>query len=105
MAQTLLSKNAALQADPSDLIDLDRRREGRHDVAPQLLPLLRAPAPGEELSEDLRHLLDETEPSHEDDGSWEPLDPIAPARGVALAVGLSLPLWGMIGGLLYMMLR
>ncbi|WP_158745359.1 hypothetical protein [Acidisphaera sp. L21] len=99
-----MNETSELQADPGGVINLDRRRAGRQDVASELVPLLRTPALGDELSEDLRHLLDNAE-SVEDDGDWTPRDPIAPARGVALAVGLCVPVWGVIGGLLYMMLR
>ena len=32
-------------------------------------------------------------------------DPHAPARGILMGLALSLPLWGLIGGLLYVCLR
>jgi hypothetical protein len=73
----------------------DRRRPGRRDVAPQLTTLLRTLANDADVSGDLvRQFEGEEEPTIK-------LDPMAPARGIALGVALSIPIWGAIGGLVY----
>jgi hypothetical protein len=77
----------------------ERRRAGRRPAAQELLPLLRAPAEGEEVPEDLLSLLKNAGelPIH--------VDPIAPARGIAIGVALSVPIWSAIGGLVYILLK
>ena len=74
------------------LVDADqavntRRRPGRQAAAPELIPLLRAPANNAEIPDDSRNRLEEHgEMAFEIDG-------IAPARGVVLAIALSAPMW------------
>ena len=76
-----------------------RRRPGRRTAAPELIPLLRAPAKDEEISEDLRRQI-------EDEGELPiDVDPIATARGVALGVALSAPMWLAVLGAGYALLR
>ena len=85
---------SGVQADVSD-----RRRVGRKPVSPELIPLLRAPGKGDEVPDDLRRLL-------EDEGELPiEADPIASARGIALGVALSVPIWGVIGGVVYALLK
>lgn len=69
----------------------DRRRPGRMAAAPGLVPLLRQPSGGEHVGEDL-------------DEAWQARDPIAPPRGIALAIALCTPIWCALGGLLYALL-
>jgi hypothetical protein len=72
----------------------DRRRPGRQAAAPELINLLRPPAEDDEIPDDLRRLL-------EDEGELPiQVDPIAPARGIAWAIGLSVPIWAAIIGAL-----
>jgi hypothetical protein len=69
--------------------ELSRRRPGRRDdVHPSLIPLLRGQVPLDPLDplvpEDLEAVVDS----------------LAPARGIMLAIVLSIPIWGlMIGGI------
>ncbi|WP_158743949.1 hypothetical protein [Acidisphaera sp. L21] len=87
-------------ADQTDAISsAERRRLGRADVSPTLIELLRAPAKDADLPEDLRRAL-------EDEGELPiEVDPIAPARGIALGVALSVPIWAGIGGLIYTLVK
>ena len=64
----------------------DQRRPGRLDrVSPALIPLLRDPAPGVDAA------------SCVGAASYEDTDPRAPARGVVVALFLSIPLWAVFG--------
>ena len=77
--------------DPYDLDALaaelsDRRRAGRRTATASLIPLLR----GSVGPDDESFVAD-----------WQPRDPIAPPRGIMLALVLCAPVWMGIGGLLY----
>ena len=71
-------------SDPSD-----RRRTGRRGVALSLLPLLRESAGSIARADD--DVFDK----------WAPREPIAPPRGIALALALCTPIWIGLGGLIY----
>ncbi len=72
----------------------DRRRPGRDKVNPQLIPLLRDPA-----ALDLVVLLPDVagEPPETED--------LAMAYGIKAGLALSLPLWALIGGATWALLR
>ncbi len=73
-----------LAGGPCDVAD-DRRRPGRPaQVNPTLVPLLRGDLPADALLGDGTELVD-------DRGD------LAPAVGVAVALGISVPLWAAIG--------
>jgi hypothetical protein len=64
----------------------DQRRPGRLDrVSPALIPLLRDPAPCVDAA------------SCVGTASYEDSDPRAPARGIVVALFLSIPLWTLFG--------
>ena len=72
-----------------------RRRPGRNDqVSPHLIPLLRDPAAVDILALPLCEaeapLLD---------------DPLALARGIVFGLALSVPLWAIIAGAIWVVLR
>ena len=73
---------------------IERRRPGRRDVSPELIPLLRRPTGDGVLRADLT-------PGNLDDEPALPADrdALAPARGVAVSLLLSLPLWCVVGAL------
>ena len=70
-----------------------RRRQGRKDVNPHLIPLLRSPA-----------TLEIPAPLDEVDVSFL-RDNLAPARGIVYGLVFSALLWGGIGGGLWAALR
>ncbi len=67
---------------------LERRRAGRGSVSFELIHLLREPTASVASGDDRA------------DDDWAPRDPIAPPRGIALAVALCVPIWAGIGALL-----
>jgi hypothetical protein len=68
----------------------DRRRPGRSDISPHLIPMLRDPA-GLDPDVPLRHSADPSPDRKE----------LAPAIGIVVGLALSVPLWGLIGGLMW----
>jgi hypothetical protein len=82
---------------PASELDLaeDRRRPGRRDVKPELIPLLRRTAPVEvsrlEDSDELDLLASETSLT----------DPLSSARGIKLAVMGGAIAWSVIIGALF----
>ena len=80
---------AALDREAQPLAPAERRRPGRADIAPGLIPLLRRSG-GTIRSIDGDFV-----------GKWAPREPIAPPRGIALALVLCTPIWIGLGGLLY----
>ncbi len=75
------------------ILELDRRRPGRIEPADaELIPLMRKPKPAREVSD---------EPLEK----WEPRDPVAPPRGIALGVVLCIPIWLAIGEIFYHLLK
>ena len=74
----------ALTGSPEGMAD-DRRRPGRPaQVSPTLVPLLRGDLPADALLGDGTELVDAR-------------GDLAPAVGVAVALGISVPLWAAIG--------
>ena len=72
---------------------IERRRPGRRDVNPMLIPLLRRPAGDGSL-------CDTTVPDLEAVSALNPgQDPLGAARGVAVSVLLSVSVWGVMGAL------
>ena len=70
----------------------DRRRPGRPDHAsPHLIPLLRT-----------AEIEAAAAPGATDELPFE--DALAPAKGIALGLGLSVPLWAVIGGIAWAVL-
>jgi hypothetical protein len=63
----------------------ERRRPGRIEVNPALMPLLRG-----EAEPDMVDILKEAELLESD---WESEEALKPARGIAYGLLLSLPLW------------
>lgn len=82
-----------LEVDSAEALERDRRRVGRAEVASSLVPLLREPAASTAVDGD------------DDDGRWEPMEPLGPPRGILLGVVLCIPIWAAIGWLLYAMVR
>jgi hypothetical protein len=84
----------AFHATEAQILAFDRRRAGRREVSPVLVPLLREPAsaaPGFDhvmLTETPYRDLLESEPT---------LNPLAPARGIALGLSISMLFWGVVG--------
>ena len=79
---------ARLSIEPDDGLDVlaDRRRPGRTEVSPALVPLLRGqPAP--------MVMLDIVNDASLLESDWDTVDTLRPARGIAYGVMLSLPLW------------
>ena len=69
---------------------IERRRPGRREVDPVLIPLLRRPAGDGRLREDdvaLRTAEPALSPGR---------DPLGAARGVAMSLMISLPFWGLV---------
>jgi hypothetical protein len=56
-----------LERDSAEALELDRRRAGRTDAVPSLVPLLRDPAGHPAVVDD-------------DEERWEPMEPLAPPR-------------------------
>ncbi len=65
---------------------VDRRRPGRLNVSPTLVPLLRGDIP------DPRNGIAAL-PRPDQDLVWDKDDALAPARGIALGLLISIPLW------------
>jgi hypothetical protein len=63
----------------------DRRRPGRTEVSPVLVPLLRR--------ESVPVMTDIVREASLLESDWEPMDALRPARGIAYGLLLSLPLW------------
>ena len=84
-----------IEQTPTPAVIRGRRRPGRNDqVSPHLIPLLRNP--GTVDSPDL--LLGDVEAL--------PLsDDLMPIRGVMFSLALSVPLWTVIAGVIWVMLR
>jgi hypothetical protein len=79
---------------PSSSVIEDRRRPGRQDASPHLIPLLRDP-----IGTDPDALLREpTDPSSD-------RKELAPAIGILVGLALSVPLWGLIGALMWAIWR
>ena len=67
----------------------DRRRPGRTEASTGLVPILRG-------------RIDVSQAANDDFAEdWAPRDPLAPPRGIGLAVAICTPIWIVIGGLLY----
>jgi hypothetical protein len=94
-AMTIDVRNVTAQTDATSLAE--RRRLGRANVSPTLIELLRTPAKDDVIPDDLHRTLEDELPIE--------VDPIAPARGIALAVTLSVPIWAAIGTLAYAILK
>ncbi len=88
MFETESLVRSQIEADTSE-----RRRHGRSDVSPALLPLLRD-STGDGLSDG------EAAPDQ-----WMPSEPLAPARGIGVALALCTPIWCGIGTLLYVLIK
>jgi len=72
-----------------------RRRLGRNDqVSPHLIPLLRDPA-----------AIDILAPPPCETEAPPPSDQLAPARGIAFGLVLCVPLWAVIAGAVWAVLR
>jgi hypothetical protein len=82
-----LGEAAKLSTEADDSVDLlaDRRRPGRKEVSPVLVPLLRGE--GDPMLLDFAHEAAVLE------SDWDPVDALRPARGIAYGLLLSLPLW------------
>ncbi len=87
-----------LGATDAQVLAFERRRAGRQEVSPILVPLLRDPAsttPGLEqavfVDTPYRDYLD-ADPF---------LNPLAPARGIALGLSISMLFWGAIGYMIF----
>jgi hypothetical protein len=97
MIDTIVEDEASLgrlAATDAQIHAFERRRAGRQDVSPALVPLLRDPASGLALSNHpapadtpFRDYL-ETDPFH---------DQMAPARGIFLGLSISMMFWGIVG--------
>jgi len=90
--------NAEDHAAEAQVLAFDRRRAGRQDVNPVLVPLLRDPATGAAG-------LDQTvspETAYRDYLGTDPFhDPLAPARGIALGLSISMLFWGALGYIIF----
>jgi hypothetical protein len=76
----------------------NRRRPGRKDVSPELIPLLRTPTQGS--PNDVGMTVEEADfVSDPDDDAGRP------ARGILFAILLSLPIWSVIAVLVTWMRR
>jgi hypothetical protein len=73
----------------------ERRRPGRTEIDPALVPILRRPS-GAASQPDQRHAEDEDTPRPP--LSCDEQDDLEPSRGMIFGVMLSLPLWGVIFG-------
>ncbi len=67
---------------------IERRRPGRREVSPELIPILRRPAGDGVVREEVLEVQLALSP-----GS----DPMSAARGIAMSLVLSLPLWCCVG--------
>jgi len=90
--------SAEAQATEAQVVAFDRRRAGRQDVNPALVPLLRNPATGaagldQAAGPDTayRDYL-ETDPFH---------NSLGPARGIALGLSISMLFWGALGYMIF----
>jgi hypothetical protein len=68
-------------------VAVERRRAGRRDVKPELIPLLRNPV-GNGILPDAAQ-TDITSPFGQ--------DRLAPARGIVMSLLFSVPIWGLVG--------
>jgi hypothetical protein len=89
---------AGLLANEAQVLAFERRRSGRQDVSPVLVPLLRDPAsqdPG------LEHAILTETPF----GDYLDADPfrnqLAPARGIVIGLSLSMLFWGVVGYMIF----
>ncbi len=92
---TIIDEDTELAATEAQIIAFDRRRAGRQEVSPVLVPLLRQPAQGTGTIEMLPTLAEtpyrdflESDPFH---------DQMAPARGILLGLCISMLFWGAVG--------
>ena len=80
-----------LQAPAASAVPKDRRRPGRLDqVSPHLVPLLRTSSVAEAAAADMAEGM--------------PGDALAPAKGIAIGLALSVPVWAVIGGVVWAVL-
>jgi hypothetical protein len=82
------------QATDEQVLAFERRRAGRQDISPVLVPLLRDPATGAAgLKTAVGH-----ETAYRD---YLDADPLAPARGIAVGLSLSMLFWGALGYIIF----
>ena len=92
---TIIDEKIGAGATEAQVLAFDRRRAGRQDVSPVLVPLLRHPADATGTPEILPAFAEtpyrdflESDPFH---------DQMAPARGILLGLAISMLFWGAIG--------
>jgi hypothetical protein len=90
----MAAERAPASTSKSSDVAEDRRRPGRAEVNPHLIPMLRDPAG---LDSDLL-LRDSTDPSPD-------RQDLAPAIGILVGLALSVPLWAIIGALVWAIWR
>lgn len=91
------TKPDPVRADAVSAASQDRRRSGRSDhVNPNLVPLLR----GHAVTEDAP--ASGTESGTAEDPADD--DALAPAQGIAIGLALSVPIWAVIGWIIWAVL-
>ena len=73
-------------------VAVERRRPGRREVSPELIPLLRRPVGDGMIQDDFPADGIEGQPA-----LATGRDALAPARGIAMSLLLSVPLWCVVG--------
>lgn len=71
-------------ADASEPRLVERRRPGRQDVSPELIPVLRSPGSAAEFREEA------------DWSMLEPMDSMASMRGIVTGLLLAVPFWSVV---------
>ena len=92
---TISDVNIENSANEAQVLAFERRRAGRLEVNPALVPLLRDPANSAAALDPLQPFPDtpyrdflEADPFH---------DQMAPARGILLGLSISMLFWGAVG--------
>jgi len=87
-----------LRATDAELLSFERRRAGRQEVSPVLVPLLRDPLG---FASGLDHAA-AAETPYRDYLETDPFhNQLAPARGIALGLSISMLFWGAVGYMIF----
>ena len=95
VTDTIIDDKTAAATNEARVLAFERRRAGRQDVSPVLVPLLRDPASSTDTLDPLHPLADTSYRDFLDSNPFH--DQMAPARGILLGLSISMLFWGAVG--------